>query len=1150
MAIHKTCWIVFLFCSKSLFPQMVVQGVVSNNGAEPVVNAQVEIISQADSDKRYSCFTNADGHYYLSMTMAARISDHSDKLYKLNADLYRLRASGRDIETHELPDLIIKNDTTLNITVYRILKDIDGNVYRAVKIGKQWWMQENLKVTHYGNGESIDYHTHTGAGSYCDADSNRTALYGRYYNWPACSDNRRLAPRGWHVPSLDEWSRLINALGGWDLAGGKMKESGAEHWLAPNTGATNESGFTALPAGVNDGEFRQRGEFGFFWTTSSGNMPDYAKVLVRLYSLSESISWRNELISSFCSVRCVRDSMPVTARFTITPIFGSTATEFRIDASASADELDEASMLQVRWDWENDGFWDTPYSAAKTITHRYATAGFKDIKLEVKNTYGFSVNTIKRQIWVGTMTNVADARVVPMAIGDKWFYEKRYFYRGQKKPTIDDYTPFVFTVLDTATIQGLKTFLIEQLEIPSYKKARENWYSDSLVFKRNAEVCYDRQILEDTNLGYYNDTWSGIRIKADTIGGIISKTETLYFNHYHGGVGIDRSCTVAEGIGIVGMSSYNSYASEQVWYGTNYELLNAPSLPSGKPLHCFILKMVKMQNALNVVWNKSLEDNISQYRIFVNDKLVDSTASASDTSKILYIPPAAEQSIGIAAVNKDNIMSNYHNQKIADFDKAPSAFNLVSPVDGQIMELSWDSSIAFKWEPAADSDDTLVTYIFHVHGEGLDSMITGLRTTEISLHGRWRQGVAYSWSVQASDGWLLKPSPENTFQVVYTVAVNLLSPANSQTIELPWDSSITFKWESTADSVNSLITYDLHVHGEGLDSTITGLRTTEISLRGRWRQGIVYSWSVQADNGWLLISSPENCFQIAYAAAVNLLSPANSQTIELPWDSSVAFKWESTADSVNSLITYDLHVHGEGLDSTITGLRTTEISLRGRWRQGVVYSWSVQASNGWLLISTPENYFQIAYIAAVNLLAPITGQMIMLSVDSTIAFKWEPSPDRHDQRLSYIFHIQGGTLDSTIAGLNITEISLRGRWQENFIYLWSVAASNGLLSVKSPVNTLQVLYAIFESPRSYPNPFNAGTKIFFRLAAAERVDLTVYNARGQKICTLLDGVQAAGPHIINWSGYDETINRVASGVYFMVFLHQGKKCVQKMLLVK
>jgi uncharacterized protein (TIGR02145 family) len=135
--------------------------------------------------------------------------------------------------------------------------DVDGNVYHSVSIGTQVWMVENLKVTKYRNGDPIP-NVKFGlawsiltSGAYCDyGDSaSYSKTYGKLYNWYTVNDSRNIAPVGWHVPSYAEWTTLINYLGGNDVAGGKLKEKGLIHWMDPNKGATNESGFTALPCG-------------------------------------------------------------------------------------------------------------------------------------------------------------------------------------------------------------------------------------------------------------------------------------------------------------------------------------------------------------------------------------------------------------------------------------------------------------------------------------------------------------------------------------------------------------------------------------------------------------------------------------------------------------------------------------------------------------------------------------------------------------------------------------------------------------------------------------------------------------------------------------------------------------------------------------
>ena len=144
-----------------------------------------------------------------------------------------------------------------NNLTYMNVTDLDGNIYKTIVIGTQTWMAENLRTTRYSNGESLPVVTNDTtwsqltAGAYCNYENttNDTAIatYGRLYNWYAVNDSRKIAPKGWHVPTYDEWLVLIHFLGNDTITGGKMKEAGLKHWNSPNTGADNSSGFTSLP---------------------------------------------------------------------------------------------------------------------------------------------------------------------------------------------------------------------------------------------------------------------------------------------------------------------------------------------------------------------------------------------------------------------------------------------------------------------------------------------------------------------------------------------------------------------------------------------------------------------------------------------------------------------------------------------------------------------------------------------------------------------------------------------------------------------------------------------------------------------------------------------------------------------------------------
>ena len=155
--------------------------------------------------------------------------------------------------------------------------DIDGNSYPVVKIGSMLWTGKNLDVAHYRNGDSIPEIKDSSAwstlttGAWCynenKADNGKT--YGKLYNWYAVNDPRGLAPKGWHVATNAEWSELVSLLGGAQEAGGAMKAT--VHWNEPNDGASNKSGFTALPAGArrdSDGKFMVPGEFNRLWSST------------------------------------------------------------------------------------------------------------------------------------------------------------------------------------------------------------------------------------------------------------------------------------------------------------------------------------------------------------------------------------------------------------------------------------------------------------------------------------------------------------------------------------------------------------------------------------------------------------------------------------------------------------------------------------------------------------------------------------------------------------------------------------------------------------------------------------------------------------------------------------------------------------------
>ena len=197
---------------------------------------------------------------------------------------------------------------------YGSVSDIDGNSYKTVTVGTQTWMAENLKTTHYNDGTEItlvvddtDW-AYSGTEGYCWYNNDEAAykdVYGALYKIFAVKTDK-LCPAGWHVPTDAEWSTLMDYLGGGNVAGGKMKESGNTHWNGTNAGATNVSGFTALPGGwrQSNGPFYKLGSTGYFW--SDGIYPYNTGVTLKATDpicYSSSFSFKDDGVS----VRCVKD---------------------------------------------------------------------------------------------------------------------------------------------------------------------------------------------------------------------------------------------------------------------------------------------------------------------------------------------------------------------------------------------------------------------------------------------------------------------------------------------------------------------------------------------------------------------------------------------------------------------------------------------------------------------------------------------------------------------------------------------------------------------------------------------------------------------------------------------------------------------------
>ena len=252
-------------------------------------------------------------------------------LNKQTSDEYLFRVSGSNVETYEQQNFVVTSNMVYDVKVTRTVRDADDNVYKTVKIDNQWWMAENLKVTHYRDGRLIPHVTDaiewmsSTSGAWCsyNNDEKNVATYGRLYNWYTLIDEAGVAPEGWHVPSDAEWQQLEIYLGMTQEQadsvaryrgtneGGKLKEAGTVHWHSPNEGANNESGFSALPGGhrsASSNIFIAFSDYAFFWSTSDGPGPFVFRKVYRTLSYGSSRIYRGVFPEgNGLSIRCVKD---------------------------------------------------------------------------------------------------------------------------------------------------------------------------------------------------------------------------------------------------------------------------------------------------------------------------------------------------------------------------------------------------------------------------------------------------------------------------------------------------------------------------------------------------------------------------------------------------------------------------------------------------------------------------------------------------------------------------------------------------------------------------------------------------------------------------------------------------------------------------
>jgi len=353
------------------------------------------------------------------------------------------------LEVKNSSGLVDRETRTVIVGEGIITDSRDGRVYAYKTIGTQTWMLENLawmptSGTSWGSSAKLPlYYVYSGDNVYSGGNvtSGNYNTYGTLYNYIAALT---ACPAGWHLPGEDEWTLLIEYLTnngyGFEGSGRDIAKSLAAPFGWPlyseagtvgnDQTSNNSSGFTALPGGhwYGNAGFRGGGGGGTFWSYSNDDYSQEQPCLSLGYG-SDSL-YRNHMeMYSGLSVRCVKDSTAYAgpkAVFSFSPAIGTTTTPFQFDASGSADHETATEDLEVRWDWNGDGTWDTGYNKTKTSSFQFTDPGVYPVVLEVKDGSGLTDSlTINLIVGDGSLTDSRDGhRYIYKTIGTQtWMIE-------------------------------------------------------------------------------------------------------------------------------------------------------------------------------------------------------------------------------------------------------------------------------------------------------------------------------------------------------------------------------------------------------------------------------------------------------------------------------------------------------------------------------------------------------------------------------------------------------------------------------------------------------------------------------------------------------------------------------------------------------
>ena len=412
------------------------------------------------------------------------------------------------------------------------LKDIDGNTYNTVQIGTQCWMKENLRVTKYRDGTFIPLDESggtngnssgqtwssksTGARTVYSHSALNLSTYGYLYNWYAATEIKRLCPSGWSVPSDNEWTTLTKYLGGEVVAGGKMKTTGTTFWDSPNTGANNESGFSAYPGGLRNiiGIFSNVRMNEFFWSDTEYDNNSVLDLSLSYYNGSAGRGSSPK--GSGLSVRCLKDKASIVS---IPSVTTNIISSISLTSATSGGNITSAGGTNI---------------TARGVV--WSTASNPTITLTTKTTDG---------IGIGTFTSALTG-LTP----NKTYYLRAY----ATNITGTGYgNEISFTTSKVVNIPCLETPTVKDVDGNTYNTVQidtQCWMKENLRVKKYSDGTLIPLNESGGPLGYIESTWNSIGTGARSVYGHDSRNLITYgylYNWY-----------AAKGIHTTGSTTYKN----------------------------------------------------------------------------------------------------------------------------------------------------------------------------------------------------------------------------------------------------------------------------------------------------------------------------------------------------------------------------------------------------------------------------------------------------------------------------------------------------------------------------------------------------------------------------------------------------------------